>query len=110
MRFWTWVNDGWVKLSLRPGEYAQSERYRAHDEGGTASGETWEADEHGVCLEAWSDGRDCDGRMETFTRLYCPADRLAVREVEIDGESHMLPDWERVEASQRDHSAEAAGY
>ena len=63
--------------------------------------------ENGVVIRnTYTESRDCDGRMSSHVRSVCPVGRLSVREFEGD----KLPDWERSDASQRDYSAEAAGY
>ena len=61
-----------------------------------------------------TDGRDCDGRLATFGRSFCPHDKLAsVKPGRMEGEDPlaiMLPEWSKVSRRQRDYAAEAMGY
>jgi hypothetical protein len=105
-KFWAWVNDGQVRITLRPGQSLHWGKSWRHDEGWSSEGETWTHVGTAVERDAWTDGRDFEGRLSTETRLFCPLERLHAREV--DG--LFLPDWQRIESSQRDYQAEAAGY
>jgi hypothetical protein len=107
-KFWAWVNDGQVRITLRPGQSLHWGKSWRHEEGWSSEGETWTHVGTAVERDAWTDGRDCDGRMSTYTRLSCAMDRLTARTVDEDREPY--PDWERIESSQRDYQAEAAGY
>ena len=67
-RFWIWWNDGWVKITLRDGQSVRYGRFGYHDEG-------WESEEEQIKREGdWlhrvthTDGTDCDGRLERFSR------------------------------------------
>lgn len=105
-RFLVYVNDGMVKLTLRPGQRLSWSTGGPDEEGWHSEGETLEYRDGGIHCVAWTDGRDCDGRMSTERLLFCPLERLKAREYE----GLLLPDWERVSSSQRDYQAEAAGY
>jgi hypothetical protein len=108
VRFWAWANDGQVRITLRPGQTRHWARSYPTDEGWNAEGETWTHEGDHVARTSWTDGRDCDGRMSTDTRLECALERLTDRRDSPDWEPS--PDWLRVESSQRDYQAEAAGY
>jgi len=106
-RFWVWHNCGWVRLSLRWGQVIELHEGGPTDEGYIYTREKFTRDEIGVHSEYHVDARDCDGRFEQFEERFCPYDRLAAVSVD-DGINR--PDWHKVEAGQRDHAAEAAGY
>ena len=118
VRFWAWVNGAPVRLSLRPGESLSWATGRTTDEGWRREGFDWAADDAGVTRYRWANERDCDGRADWGTEDYCPADRLAVIEPPGWGfdrsgrgwDGLAWPAWVPVDRTQRDHSAEAAGY
>lgn len=106
-RFLIWNARGEaIKVTLHPGEVVSWSTGGPDDEGWHSEGEILEYADGGISRTAWTDGRDCDGRLSTETRLFCPMERLHSREYE----GLLLPDWERIESSQRDYQAEAAGY
>ena len=61
-RFWEWLNGGWVKISLRPGQKLTHFAYEDTDEGWSAASRTWENMNGYVEREYHCDSRDCDGR------------------------------------------------
>lgn len=128
-RFWEHVNGGWVKLSLREGDTIEHREGGATDEGYSVTYLTYEYDGQTVTRTAHTDSRDCDGRMSQTTVVECAVDRLATRAPYVPSPEEftptaqrpydetyqpcagaMFPTWERVNASQRDYSAEAMGY
>lgn len=109
-RFWVPIGDGFVRLKLTEGRPLQWWREWATEEGWAAEGERWRLEGDTVIRESHTDGRDCDGRLATYSVAACRVDRL-------DGwpftDSHgctPLPLWELVDNRQRDYAAEAAGY
>jgi hypothetical protein len=54
-----------------------------------------------------TDGVDCDGRMSTYDEYVCPVED---RHSRPNMEGWLMPAWESADSSQRDYSAEAAGY
>lgn len=61
-----------------------------------------------VRLEVSTEARDCDGRIEVYNEYTCPIDKLESVLSPLD--ATRIPEWECVDCSQRDYSAEAAGY
>ena len=111
-RFWHWFNDGWVKLTLHPGESLSWGWFRRDSEGWTRYNVTWSYDGLVVSRRSMDEGRDCDGRLDRYGEDQCSRDRLNGRLV-IDrspGDPLFRPDWQPVEFVQRDYSAEAMGY
>lgn len=116
LRFWDFVNGGWVKLTLPP-----DGTLRTHHRGGpTEEGYQWET-------ESWwfdradglvhsmltTNGRDCDGRYDSVQHVTCRVDFLTVNNcVGPDGARLPMkcPAWTEFASAQRDYAAEAAGY
>lgn len=99
------------------------EDHRQHEEGWAYSKEMLWMDDDGVHFSEETDGVDCDGRMQTFQEhvtKYDPFDpcfiktrRLEVGDCDSDHPLFLpfkVPAWEEAKSSQRDFSAEAAGY
>ncbi len=126
-RFWVYVNDNPVKLTLKPGQSLHYESGGDTDEGWCFEYTDWtytvEADGPYVTREWCQEARDCDGRIDRTTTHGCPVDGLCVicdsacieEVVEIgptedDALFVAYPMWNKLECSQRDRSAEAMGY
>jgi hypothetical protein len=110
-RFWVYVN-GWVRLTLRPGQHLAHVRGGPTDEGWRREVNEWTHDGEGVQWESFTEGRDCDGRHEAWWESYCPLDDLHSRSNESDDNDApwCLPAWGGDRSGQRDYTAEAAGY
>lgn len=106
-RFWTWHNDGYVRLTVREGNRLNWSSRGPTDEGWSMVGESWWVDGDYLVNESVTDGRDCDGRHSTHGFYRCHFTRLAAF-VTPDGVG--VPRWELVATGQRDYAAEAAGY
>lgn len=106
-RFWTYVNKGPVKLTLRFGQSLTWSKWERTDEGWSSEGYTWTHEEQGVRRQWGSDGVDCDGRLRQGGELYAP---LAALHAGRTVDDVTYPAWEKVESWQRDYQAEAAGY
>ena len=122
-RFWTWVNDGWVKITLRPDQSLSHHTGGATDEGFSYTVETWSFDGQLVECETNTTARDCDGRLDNTSIYVCPVADLRARDVyeesigwsveagpEESNRGIFAPEWKRRTAWQRDYEAEAAGY
>lgn len=122
-RFWVWHGAGWVKLSLRPGQELSACEGGPHEEGYSYTYTTWTHEGDHVMCRSDTQARDCDGRLDRHEAVACPLDQLAAWLVAFDGDGGMVDDpadavgpvtwaprWHRVRSSQRDYTAEAAGY
>lgn len=105
-RLLVWHRSEGVKITLRPGQTLSFGYSELTDEGYSASRSTFYFDGVGVHAEYLDTGRDCDGRHEHFHRAYCHRDLLTGHHV--DGER--WPDWDHLDSSQRDHTAESMNY
>ena len=108
-RFWTWVNDGLVKITLRDRQALNHSSFSRHDEGWSAEYETWSLWDGLVTREVTTDGTDCDGRLTNYYSDECPIEDLRHHEA-YDAPEYMVPEWRVMSQSQRDEYAEAAGY
>lgn len=112
-RFWEFINNGWVKLTLEPGQ-ALHHYVRHHtDEGYTDEGTKWKLSQRfPVVFRTFvQQGCDCDGRLDTYDLSKCSITNLRVNHTSFilkDGMS--LPRWTQVKTEQRDYAAEAMGY
>jgi hypothetical protein len=132
-RFWIWYSpaDGWVKLTLKPGETLECGYGGQHEEGWHRHDEMFEYDEdHQVIVRhVINDGRDCDGRLTREHTARCAVQDLRARDILLetieryvfwqeDVPNHEIeachgvfaPEWVSVAAWQRDEQAEMAGY
>ena len=120
VRFWVYWADGPVKLTLRPGQSLTAHAARRTDEGWSSETDTWTHDYDRIARESGTDGVDCDGRLSRECTCEAKLHELAQTDpyvsdcasrAERDAYSGVLfPYWDRVNASQRDYSAEAMGY
>lgn len=107
-RFNVWINDGLVKITLKPGQTLSHYKFERTDEGWHSEAVEWEHGGEGVTRNSYSSGVDCDGRLDCQYEDYCPLSDLT--NWEVDGEDYKMPDWQDVRSSQRDHYAEAMNY
>jgi hypothetical protein len=107
-RFWVYANDSLVKLTLKPGQVLRHVEGGYTDEGYSWTETRWEYDDFDCKLlrSKTTESRDCDGRMDYFSEYECGLIELNYSR---DGEED-YPDWKVLHRSQRDYSAEAAGY
>lgn len=108
-----------VKITLRPGQEMSWGFGYSHEEGYSSESYEWTHDGDSIREEHCTDGRDCDGRIGSeqiytalLTRLTGSYPYLAyVSRLDLAAwDDVSWPQWERASASQRDYSAEAAGY
>lgn len=106
-RFWTWWNNDWVKITLKPGKEVSLWDGGRTDEGWYCHGEHYEYVD-GVVWMSWSDDEtDCDGRFTTGGTSSCEESKLQARQIEDD---IYCPVWAKCESSQRDYAADRMGY
>lgn len=108
-RFWVWWNDGWVKLTLKPGVTLAVGYGGPTDEGWSQYSEQWSLTGDRVEREWCSIGRDCDGRLEQSGEDFAWLDDL-VAGVAGEFDEVRVPIWRDSQTSQRDEFAELAGY
>lgn len=108
-RFWDYVNDSWVKITLRPGQQLHHSYGGPTEEGYRWGTTSWEHEGDRVVEIDDIQSRDCDGRMDTHGEYACPLEELNGRPSEFSPVGR-VPNWKRVSSRQRDYSAEAAGY
>lgn len=115
VRVWIFYLGSPVRLSLGERDSVAIYEYTPDDEGFHAR--ISEVSRRGDQLTCWTHDRskDCDGLLESFDEKVCsvddarlsePTETTRAKHPDIDG----FPMWRSERRSQRDHSAEAAGY
>ena len=99
--------DTWLRIRLDENETFQIHKNEPNEEGYTEEIQTFYRQGDYVISEVEEDSRDCDGRHSSHRIHRCHVSMLQAR---ITPEGVLIPKWERIEASQRDYAAEAAGY
>lgn len=107
-RFWIWWNDGWVRLTLAPGQRMEFHTGGQTDEGFRSETETYENDGQFVRREIHSRESDCDGRHEWHSECECDVRDLKLHEADEHGPDR--PVWEKQTSRVYDQYAEMAGY
>lgn len=110
-RFW-FVADGGdlVKIKMETGDVLRHSACQETDEGWNRTSREWWFDGETLHLSWHRDGRDCDGRLERSGSSTCHFDKLQAGYESPDHIGVRFPVWEHGPESQRDHTAEAAGY
>jgi len=116
-RFWIYVNNDYVKISLKPGQTLDWYVKEATDEGWSGEGLTFQYDEGNgrVIRESVTEGRDCDGLIQYFDKAQCAIENFRDGDetfdmIEEHGKVVQFPSWERVTSEVYDDEAQKAGY
>jgi hypothetical protein len=119
-RFWVWVNDGWVKLSIPPGQCLTWSEAHPTDEGWSGQSQCWTNTGEEVILEWTDEGRDCDGFISHEGTSTCPIEQLRARDMyspetwggdpPTENKGIFAPEWEHDRHSVYDEEAVKAGY
>lgn len=109
--FWSFINDGYVKIKLRPGQVLNWHKRSWDEEGGSWRGETWEYDEFDkvVTNKYATGGQDCDGAHRSGGEAYCKVDDLKHHSA-YEYPEILVPNWKKEDEWNRDLRAEMAGY
>jgi hypothetical protein len=118
-KFWTYVGlragdgednpdgESWLLIRLYDGESYVLSSGGQSDEGYDITHETFTNSDGVVTCELDSTARDCDGRFDRHETYTCPVGLLQDKESPLGVRT---PAWTKVDSSQRDYSAERAGY
>lgn len=114
-RFWVWHNNGWVKLTLTPGQSVSFHTGGETEEGWSHEHSVYTHTGEEVESSHGTEGCDCDGRHSWSSESYCHLDDLKARDAyecnPIDeNKGIMAPEWTRGSSRQYDQFAEMAGY
>lgn len=107
-RLWVYINDDFVKLTLRPKQGLTWGKAWRTEEGYASISETFEFDGQEVWHRTDRDGRDCDGRLSTREEETCPLESLQARF--LFDRRISLPEWVAGSSSVYDEYAQAANY
>lgn len=107
-RFWHWSTghtDGWVKITLKPGQSLSWHESHRTDEGYSFQAYTWTHDGDSVTRKWLDGGRDCDGPIQRTGTDSCPLNKLAECQPVYEPEMHddkaiCRPDWQEAEPTQ----------
>lgn len=109
IRFWHFSHRGEsIKIKLRQGQSVRHHFGEPTDEGYRSESQQWTFDGDRVIVEWHADGRDCDGRLESFGESFFFASEVDAGYQDESGIK--FPRWQELAHGQRDHSAEAMGY
>ena len=105
-RFWEQINGSLVKLTIPIGGDIVHYSGGPTEEGFHWTHNHWSFDKGYVVRDSYSNSSDCDGRLEhwNLVRAHLSDKR------QYDWLDQPTLNYQKVSASQRDHSAEAAGY
>ena len=112
--FFVWWDGGYKCVILSKEEpKCQLERGGPDEEGYYYESETFTLtqDSNGnwiVDVDRYTDGRDCDGRLETSDNYWCHVGELGNKRSRCG--CFPVPNWQDGGGSQRDHYAEAMNY
>ena len=96
VRFWVWGREGWVKLTLEPGQSLSVDYCENTDEGWSRSSTRWayeydhDCGRPAVTMEHTTDGTDCDGRLSTERDYFCPVENLHTNEPAADMDADVV--------------------
>jgi hypothetical protein len=116
IRFWVFVNDGFVRLSLKDGQSLKHSWFCRTDEGYDSARTRWTRDGDFITRDYETAGCDCDGPLNTSnTCRWTPSDGTFLASEYRDGKQVSfvdtpIPEWQKVCASRQDVYAEAMGY
>jgi hypothetical protein len=109
-RIWIYENGSPVKLTLRPGQTRRWHHYAQDEEGYSSTRNEWDWDGRRLVNTLNFSGRDCDGRISRSGRCYTTPATFKTGFADPDHPGVTFPEWEELDATQRDYTAEARGY
>jgi hypothetical protein len=113
-KFWVWNKEGFVKLTLTPGEVIQRREFQSTDEGWSSLTEEWRHNGDRIVHEGAYAGRDCDGRhsydFETFALLTKLQVILTYTYEGLERPDVLIPDWQDAKSTVYDQYAQLSNY
>lgn len=108
-RFWTFVNNDAVKLTISKDKALKWAKVITHDEGWEIQHMHWYIDvaDDTLVVESFFKGKDCDGPYTSYDKLKARLTRLNY--LRGDHDIH-LPEFKLIECGQQDLTAERMGY
>jgi hypothetical protein len=114
IKLWQWVNDGPVKIKVKPNQTLTHYKWQRTDEGWSSELTTWQHAGNGVVRCRVTDGKDCDGRLtQSSSQKTTPSMFAKVPDHEgfkYEGRLIHYPRWAELTSSQRDEFAEHMNY
>ncbi len=109
-RFWHWHNSSPVLIKIEAGQTLHHCMGGPTDEGYRSEANVWSFDGDVLVCEWGSDESDCDGRLVHDGEVWCDVSTIRSGYVDGDHAGVVYPKWEQGRRTQRDYTAEAAGY
>jgi len=118
-RFWTFWNDDYIKVTLKPGDSVMMTCGGEMDEGYSFTAKTYRHDGDHVTMLVDEFAKDCDGKCEWHSDYRARLDTLRDGNTPPTGlrrwdtpevETVVYPRWREIERYQRDYTAESEGY
>lgn len=78
LRFWTYLRNGWVKITLKAGQSLSWHHSSRDDEGSSFETSQWTHDGDRIMHEWCNGGSDCDGPIRRSGAEFAKADELAM--------------------------------
>lgn len=102
-RFWVWVHQGWVKITLKPDQELTHLEFGPNEEaaGCWTDAITWRHERDRVVRENTSSSCDCDGPLDRYYNDECLLEDLkAIDQHEVYADPNNVgifrPDWQKV--------------
>ena len=93
IRFWEFVNNGWVKIKIRPSQKLDWEKTFTGDEGPETDARRWVGGRTCIFAKTYRYINSFDGRKLYITKSYCPVtDLQSNRYLMVDGQK--TPTWQ----------------
>ena len=110
IRFWEFVNNSWVKITLAPGQILHHATGGPTDEGYSFEHVVYDYS-GAITREITCEALDCDGRLDRFYEQTLERIELtAAGPSMMDHPAGPRAIWADGKSSQRDYPAESAGY
>lgn len=109
-RFWIMHNDDWCRVALRDGDSIELYRREEYDDGRSHTWTHYQREGDVITCDIQIEASDCEGRTEQSFEVSTTLTQLESAEPDPDYDFPPRPVWQPVDYSQRDHTAEAAGY
>jgi hypothetical protein len=107
IQFNYWIGEGFQTIRLTERLAVSFREGGATEEGYSYTDYYFSFEEGLVRMTLTTEAKDCDGRLESYTKWTCSPEKL---ESKVTEDGTKVPDWTQVDSWQRDYSAEAMGY
>lgn len=103
-----WWEGSNKEFEIEEGKDLRLERSDNNEEGWFYETEHLWLEDGIVYRESQSGGCDCDGRIDHFSEMQCPVEKLCA--IQSGNGKYNIPAWEEMKRWKHDHEAIRAGY